>query len=281
MDAGDASPAPADAAGTFGASACWACRSGLCASEVSGCTDDPGCTAYVTCLLACPEGEDGNVDATCAAACPAAGSSVTAEDVVTLNTCLASGPAASCAACGADAGVAYAILHQSCPVVTSASNPCAAAGETACCKTEAACLANPSCVALSDCFDNCNYDDVIPDAGPDAGYFPSCREACIAASPKGLEDFVLFYACYDFTASAECGGVPGPCNTCLEAYCVQATINLNVAPGGFGVYDCVYDPACAGGPVCEMQCEEEYPGAVKALEEYEACQINACPVCGN
>jgi hypothetical protein len=268
-----------DAANAFGASPCGTCLQQACASQIAQCTDDPGCARYMTCLFACAVGADGNADPTCVSGCSAAGSSssATSEAIGALSACFDTGPGALCVACGGDGGTGYAVTHQNCSQVTLPSNPCYALEESKCCQTLDACAASTACQGLVQCFGACPSSDILPDAGSDAG-FPSCNEACIAQYPGGLATFVPFDICFNFECfpMPACGGTPDNCIACLAANCTQATIDMEVAPGGFGVYNCIID--CGADSACQSACKTQYPAAVKALEAYLACQENVCGI---
>jgi hypothetical protein len=139
----------------------------------------------------------------------------------------------------------------------------------------AACVASAACQGLVQCFAGCPSNDLLPDAGGDGG-FPSCNEACIAQFPDGLAAFVPFDVCFNFECypAAACGGNTDPCTSCLAEYCAQPTIDMELAPGGFGVYNCIID--CGGDKMCQAACKVQYPAAVRALESYLACQENVC-----
>jgi hypothetical protein len=121
----------------------------------------------------------------------------------------------------------------------------------------------------------CPFDDILVDAGSDAG-FPSCSEACIAQYPDGLAAFAPLNVCFSFECGtmAACGGTSNTCVPCLAESCAQVMLTLDLAPGGFGIFNCVVD--CVGNAMCEDACRAQYPAAVKALEGYLACQESVC-----
>jgi hypothetical protein len=274
-DAGEPDGTSDDAPNAFGSSACAACQQQACAPQVARCADDPGCARYLSCVLGCGVGADGNVDPLCVAGCPATGGTATRQAIGIVSTCFGTGAGSFCASCGGDAGTGYSVVHEGCMQVTSTTQPCYALEQSECCNTLATCLQNAACVSITNCFLTCPPDDRLPDAGADAG-FPSCKEACIAQSPGGLYDFVPLDVCFNFECytQATCGGGPDPCLACLAARCTQAVIDQERAPGGYGLYDCI--TGCGPSETCQTACEAQYPDAVTAVLGSLACQENYC-----
>jgi hypothetical protein len=279
-DAGTATEASAqDAPIAFGESPCGTCQRNACASEISACTDDPACARYLSCVLGCPVGAGGNVDSGCLARCPSAGtsSSVTNEDITALSACMENGPGTLCAGCGSDAGGGngFAIVNESCPMSDGPATDCYTTEQNLCCHVLDACMASAACLTIGQCFGTCTSDDILVDAGQDGG-FPSCREACIAQAPEGLAAYAAFDVCFSLRCgqSAACGGGSDPCGACLAANCAQAQLVLNLAPGGYGLFNCIF--ACNADKACEDACKVQYPAAVRPLDAFFACQQDLC-----
>jgi hypothetical protein len=287
-ESGDASsegPPVDGAAFGFGASGCGRCVEQACTPAVRACNDEPDCVGYLSCILSCPTGKDGNLDPACAAACPPGSSSAAVVAESAFTACRLNGPGAECAACGTvDGGLAYALLHENCPKV-NASTPCATFTQNNCCNPYNACFSDQGCSTIVGCYESCPVDDILPDAGPDAGFFPSCIESCVAMAPQSLNLFAELNLCISGLASQapECGGSPDPCASCLNANCAEQQLEQMEAPGGLGFGDCV--PSCttpSTAEVCTEQCEAEYPLAVISFDSVTACSVNACePVCGS
>jgi hypothetical protein len=278
-DAGEGREGAAYAPGAFGASVCGTCQEKACASEIAACTDDPGCARFQSCVFACPSGPDGNVDSSCLAGCASAdaSSSVTSEEIAGLSECLEHGAGTLCSGCGSDAGggTGYAIVHETCPTSIGSANDCNTIELSLCCHTIDACMASAACQTIDTCFITCPSDDILADAGSDAG-FPSCNEACIAQAPDGLAAFAAYDVCVNLRCAsyAACGGAAKACGDCLAENCAQANLDMNLAPGGYGLFNCIFD--CNADKNCEAACKSQYPAAVKPLDSFVACQQNLC-----
>jgi hypothetical protein len=281
-EAGSPESSPGDAAGmTFWAGACAACLQQACFPSILGCTDEPECVAYLDCLAVCPGTENGNVDPSCAAQCPTGTSSAAIQDENAFNACRTSGPGQLCAACGGlDAGSVYGILHESCPPAHSGIG-CSDFIDENCCVPKDRCFADPKCGAIVQCAGNCPTNDILPDAGADSGFYPSCIEACVAEHPDALPLFAPLDFCLGALASTApaCGGAPDPCSNCVNATCPELFLEVDEAPGGLGLYNCIV--TCGRSLACIGACEAQFPDAVTALNRALTCLAGSCgPMCG-
>ena len=284
-DASSEAPLVDDGASSFGSSGCGQCVEDACAPAVRSCNDEPDCVGYLGCLLSCPTGKDGNVDPACAAACAPGQSSAAVVAESTFNACRTNGPGADCSACGAvDGGPAYALLHENCPHADNAGSACSTFTQNNCCDPYNACFADQGCSTIVSCYESCPADDILPDAGPDAGFYPSCIESCVAMAPQSLKLFAELNFCLTQLAAEApaCGGAPDPCVSCLNANCAEQVLEQMEAPEGLGFGNCV--PACSmpsTAQVCITQCAAEYPLGVVSFDAFVACSLNACQsVCG-
>ena len=288
-DASTPDSAVADAGvSAFGASVCGTCIEQGCAPALSSCGDEPDCVAYLQCLFACPVAKTGNVDPACAAGCPTGSTSAALQAENAVAACRTSGAGAVCAGCGGiDGGAAFAILNERCPDA-SVGTACNKYFDSHCCKPLDDCNSSSDCDAILSCYESCPADDLLLDAGPDAGFFPSCAEACIGQHVAGRVAFAALYFCVNELGSLAtvCGGGPDPCTSCVNANCAQELLDLNEAPGGIGLFDCVTSCGTDAGPidvatqVCQEDCQAEYPGASDALEVFLSCNVNTCAICG-
>jgi hypothetical protein len=272
------------ATATFGASTCGQCVTQACSMQVSACNSDPDCSAYLSCLDACGVGADGNVDATCAAACPKGNSSAGMSAESQLTDCRTSGPGATmCSACGADAGPGNPILDQQCMQMMDVT-PCYTCEDDYCCNTYANCHANPDCDSLERCLKDC-VDDVADDAGSPQGGPPdggSCDLVCAHAHPQGLIDWAPRITCLTVYCGVQCENPPmpplPPCEACVNKYCALEFANLNGTPDGFLYGACV--AACpSGANPCNEACSTQYPSVQAANDALLACAMQNCPSC--
>lgn len=256
---------------TFGGSACGACVTQACASAISTCGGNPECAAYLSCLDACGIGPDGNVDPTCAAACPKGSSSTGTQYEQQLNTCRTTGPGAACSACGADAG-GNPIIHQTCPTGTD-TNPCYLCEDNNCCHTYDACAADSECTALKTCLKDCYAPG--PDGGVDAGA-QGCSLFCNGQYPKGVAHWAERRTCMDVHCLKECGaGTPDPCVSCAMSKCPEAYANLHGTQDGYLLWDCT--ALCAtGDKTCIDACIAKYPSAKAAFDAFGLCNVTRC-----
>jgi hypothetical protein len=216
------------------------------------------------------------VDTSCASACPSGESSAANQDEQSLAACM-SGASTSCPACVADAGSVYGIIHESCPATKNAE-ACLSCYQNQCCRTYSACITDTYCILLDGCIVACPSDDILPDAGgdADAGFFPSCVEACLAEYPAGKAHYLPFYVCVDADCAETpaCGGTPDPCESCLYGNCLQQIVDMNAADGGFGLYNCI--TMCGINIDCQMFCTAEFPAAQIPLNAFVVCEQEAC-----
>jgi len=256
----------------FGASACGRCSQASCSTETAACADEPSCVRWLDCYLGCGS-KGGGVDSACANACPRGQSSAARNDELAILSCLGAA-STTCPACGGDAGSVYAITHEDCPAGSS-SSACYKCVLDQCCHTLDACTADSDCNALLPCVGACPGTDLVPDAGPDAGFFPSCYEACIARYPKGRTLLVRYNVCIeaDCIPAAACGGQAQPCYACTFGGCLPEVVALYSAEGGIGLFNCIQQCPDA---TCAAHCSATFPAATGPYDALESCQENLC-----
>ncbi len=286
MDAGG----PDSTAATFGSSACNACFSTACATQVTACNADPQCASYVICLDACSVGPTGSADPTCAASCLG---SAPDQAETTLDACESAGAGAACAACGSsdagalDAGAEASIVNENCPGDVDADNACNRCIDNSCCNARAACKGDPNCVAFVDCLGNCLsgvpddagvHDSGVPDAGGNQHLLNyECDLYCSSAIPGALTNYAPFQLCVFVDCSSACGESTA-CSDCTTQSCVSQWIASNATPEGYLLGDCA--AACdATDTACVTACMNEYPSAVAALTALTNCGMTDCPAC--
>jgi hypothetical protein len=239
-----------------------------CAIAYDGCDADPGCTAYLQCLLDCPVAADGYVDGACAGACPIADSSATRKAVNNVVFCLERGDGAdACVECD-NQQAADPDLHQTCSA-SAETDPCWKCEDENCCDTYQRCEDNAECDALVTCVQACPEAD------------DACFTACYTAHPDGLADWGARIGCITVLCLDECvDGTPDPCSQCIAAHCADEHMACNKQPDCFMFSDCV--ATCTGTPVeCVEGCLDTYPAAEENGIALGSCGNVECPVeCG-
>jgi hypothetical protein len=280
---GDGGSAGDASTGAYATSTCGTCVAQSCSAAITKCNSDPDCSAYLACLDACGVGPDGNVDPTCAAACPTGSSSAGTTAEATLNNCRAIGPGAQCAGCGIDGGGANPILTQMCTPMTD-TTPCFTCEDDQCCDTYARCHANADCHALQTCIVDCQ-NHVADDAGaPEGGATATetCAYICGKAHPQGLVDWAPRTTCIFVKCLVQCENPPmpppSPCIACQNQNCANEYANLVGTPDGYLFAACV--AGCPTGSPCEEACFTQYPSAKAAANAQLACSSLYCPACG-
>ncbi len=275
-DAGGDANANANANATWGASACAGCVRRACSEERQACSSDSACVARVTCLERCPLGPSGDVDAACAAACPAGSSAATQ----TFETCRLR-EANGCAACGPvtanpDAGLsplADKILNQVCAPGTHA-DACKRCQESRCCDTRAACEQDPACLpTLVDCINICT-------AMPDGSAKHRCGIACYEKDLKATAELGSLVACMiaRCPSASECGP-NGACSACSNAKCASYYAECRATPECQLIGKCLLAECPPPGtitPECTQRCEARYPGGARLARDEEACVTLSC-----
>jgi len=265
-----------DSGGTrFGESSCAACVKQTCASSVASCSNSPECATYLSCLNACGVGADGNVDPSCASACPRGSSSTALEAEQQLSDCRTQGLGRACVACGVDAGSGNPLIHQTCPTGTD-PNACARCEDTNCCHTYDACRVDSQCQAYKLCLKGCLVPG--PDGGVDAGT-QTCELFCDSQYPKGVGLWAQRQTCYLVHCLNECTtGVPDSCQACLVSKCTEQYANLFGTEDGLLESDCIQ--SCGANKGCIEACVAKYPAAKPAYDALKACSTAFCK-CGS
>jgi hypothetical protein len=266
----------------YATSACGTCVAQACATSISACNSDPDCASYLSCLDACGVGGDGNVDPTCAAACPTGNSTSGMRAEEDLTDCRADGAGAACAACGVDGGGGNPIVDQTCTPMTDTTE-CATCEDDHCCQTYANCHANPDCHAMQTCLVDC-LSGVADDAGAPHGGAPdggSCETICGDAHPQGLVDWAPRDACLLLNCTVMCENAPMPplsaCDACEFQSCANEYANFDGTPDGYLLGACI--AACPTGSPCENACFIQYPTAMAAAYALFGCTAQNCPSC--
>jgi hypothetical protein len=277
-DGGSAKDANQEATPTYATSPCGECVAQHCGPEISGCSGDPDCAAYLTCLDGCSLDPGGNVSSACEAACPRGASTSGAQAEMQLTQCRTSGPGAACAGCGVDAGAGPPLLHQMC-MATTDSNACQQCEKNSCCQSYAQCHSDPQCAPLFVCMGKC-YAGEPDDAGVHDAAFPpdgaalACDEYCRQAYPNGLTDLAPILACRGVYCWTPCQGTQKtPCATCAETQCATEYANSYGTAGGFLIAEC--EIPCSDAS-CLTACKNAYPDAKMAAELYETCVTAKC-----
>ena len=271
---------------TFGGSTCGQCVTTACATAIAACGAAPDCQAYLTCLDGCAVGGDGNVDPACESACPQATSSSGQQAESQLTACRTTGAGASCVACGgsSDASAEGGVLHETCAPDLDAANGCAKCIREQCCDVRLACLNDPQCLDLLNCWSDCRSG--LPDEGgasaqpPDGGVY-SCDQWCNAKGNPSLRLWAQYLTCGEILCqeASQCG--PGDaCLACGNQNCATELLALNGTPDGYLFDDCIAQCATTD-TTCQMQCQSTYPSVTSAFSAYVTCITQHCPGCAN
>jgi len=268
-----AADAGADAASSFGGSACNTCIQSSCGTERTACAGDTSCAARVSCLERCGLSPLGNIDEACAAACAApSGNVAQAYDDCRQRA------SAVCVACGgspaSDAGgsaVADRILGQTCSPGTD-TRACQRCSESRCCDTRQACKDNPACwTTLIDCVGACS--------GADAGNEYECTIACYQKDRTATQQLGELVACNVARCPAkdECGPID-PCSACLFAKCTAYTIECQSDVDCQLLSKCLLSECPEGrvDAVCRAGCEKRFPAAAILQRQEADCGSLQC-----
>jgi hypothetical protein len=256
--------------GSFGDSLCYACLGGACGEAFAACEQDPGCAGWLSCLEACPVGEDGDADAACEAACPADGTAtVAARDGVVA--CRGEVRGLSCTACGPAAGSGGAgggdvtpicelpaIAEQQCAEVEN-ENDCYRCNYDACCDS-ADLVFGGAAGELGDCWLECETTE--------------CDAACFEAYPDQVDEFAGYQACLTVNclATDRCG-TSGACALCQNHEC---TCELAACQADL---ECFLLLDCAGRcdtPGCAQGCIDARPEGAAAFDALLVCTSQRC-----
>ncbi|HXK19154.1 MAG TPA: hypothetical protein VNG33_15180 [Polyangiaceae bacterium] len=265
-DAGGADPGPKPAG--FADGACFACFAPACENESSDCQGDAECAAFWECLLACPEGADGNVDASCVAACPQASSTLGTQAVDALEACRTDAEQ-NCTACGfapPDPGT-MPKFHD--PLLTDQCEPmtdpdaCHSCVLNSCCESRVQCRENnPDCSQFVDCWSACNEpNDAV------------CVQRCDQQFPAGYADFIAYKACVDVRCSDACSRNTPACllASCADEYAACAAVEPCAR-----IEDCM--ALCPDGEEaqCGAACVEKFSQGKPELDALAVCVGEAC-----
>ncbi len=256
----------------YGASACGTCVAAQCSVAVTACGEDPECASFLECLDACPIGASGDVDAACAARCPAPTGTAGQQAKATLDACRAGTAAIACAACGdppPDGGL-IPLLEETCPP-SQETDPCLKCDHESCCTIDDACTASKECSAIIDCL---NTATTTPEV-----------LACVNDHPGGAGIFAQRFACRDVhcTNTVAClGKPPGACAVCEVTQCPDVFAELVGTPDGLNLlYGCVLS-GCQGltNPdqyvACLQTCKGKFPAAGLAFDDFFLCASTRC-----
>jgi hypothetical protein len=273
---------------TYGASACGTCVASACDASYKQCDADPGCAPYLGCLIKCPVGASGDVDASCEAACPS--TSGTAQGLRdALTSCRTLGGGASCGACGgtdggANVAATIPVLNQMCTPATSADT-CNKCKVNECCNSESACLSDPECTAYRTCLNTAGADGGACPGANDVG-IAQCKLDCAKAHPNGVQKYAarvacMFYYCDYVDPTAHCFANPlTPCVRCQFQNCLKSFVDCQ-ADGTCGLFEaCIV--VCGGATdACVASCTAAYPSARPLFDAETTCSLAACVgVCG-
>jgi hypothetical protein len=276
-DGGSARDAPQEATPTYATSPCGECVAQQCGTEISGCSGDPDCAAYLTCLDGCGLDRSGNVSSACEAACPRGASTSGTQAEMQLTQCRTSGPGAACAGCGVDAGGGPPLLHQMCMPSTD-SNACHQCEKSTCCKSYAQCFGDPECSSYITCVGECYNakpeDAGVPDAEPppDGAALP-CDEYCLQAHPNGLTGAAPLFTCDIVNCAAPCGAQTTACEACAQTQCATEYANFYGTADGWLISDCQIP---CSDTSCLMACENAYPAGKMAADLFDTCFAAKC-----
>jgi hypothetical protein len=266
-----------------GASACGQCVAQQCSATIAGCSSDPDCATYWSCVDACGLDPSGNVDPTCEAACPRGSSTSGTAAEAQLTQCRSNGAGATCTACGIDAGGQNPLLHEMCMPSTD-PDACHQCEKSRCCDVYAACVGNPDCLPFAHCLNPCYNgiaDDAgVHDAGPPDGDL-ACAYYCLQGHPNGLTDLAPLLACDAVDCSLPCNPGATAYHTCLITYCPDEYAYSLQTPDGFLLGecqgDCPEDDAGTASAACLMGCEDMYLSAKAAADALAVCGAAHCP----
>lgn len=146
---------------------CAQCLSTECAATYCDCYDEIHCGGYLECLGTCMPG-----DAACAQSCAAVHTPGISAAILV----------ADCAATTCDAACNFG----------QPLNDCARCLYVNCAEQMNACIADPECIALTQCVQTCEPGDV------------QCGQACVAEHPDGLPEAQDVRKCRMDACSGEC-----------------------------------------------------------------------------
>lgn len=260
-------------ANDYASSPCGSCVVSACAAAIDGCSTDAECSAYLSCLLACPPGLEGDVDAECEATCPRPTGSAGVAAVDELTVCRSVGAGADCDDCNVShhIGDANSILQQDCPPSTE-TNACYQCEDEHCCEVWETYEQTPDAVATKDCLIAC-WDEGRTD----------CALYCYELYPDGFQAWAERYACIlvycnDTDACGE-EALP-PCELCSNEHCAVPLVEMITNPAGYLLYWCLFEPETCD-ETCRNTCLGMYPSAAPLWEKYLACMdINCFAECG-
>jgi hypothetical protein len=268
----------------FGGSACGQCVATACQTAIRSCNSDPDCSAYLGCVDICPTTSAGGPDPACIATCPKGTSSAGKLAEAQLDNCRLSGAGAMCPACGIDGGgQPNPIVHQTCTQTTD-TTPCSTCEDNYCCNTYAACHADPDCVGMLHCLQDC-YSGAADDAGAPPGGPPdggSCEETCAQAHPEGVASWAPRETCLLANCTVQCEDPPmpplPPCLACQFQSCLDEFANFNASTDGYLLGACI-DGCPTGANPCNDACIAQYPDEMAALDALTTCLQANCPTC--
>jgi hypothetical protein len=266
---------------SWATTACGVCVSGHCRGELTACSDDLDCRAYLDCVSRCPPRE-GALDAACEARCPGA-SSPGSPLLEGVRRCWRDA-AELCATCPPEPGGGggggsgggptippelQAILQQTCEP-SEAADACDACVESNCCETIASCDGDPACAQYAGCLGACLTEGRAP---------YDCVASCAEQAPGGLAGYAPHYACAEnrcFAPGACSDTPPNACEQCLHESCGMATAKCSADEGCFTLRVCMF--SCAGDDGCVDQCQLEHSddSSVPLLQDQLDCQVDHC-----
>jgi hypothetical protein len=239
---------------TYQSSECGTCALDACASEVTACNGDPGCAAYLSCVRACDVGIAAGIDPTCESACPVADSSTTSDLKAALTLCRLDGAGKACAACE------ISTAQQCAPSVETP--PCWICEDEQCCETQAACLDDPDCKALNECWKACPEGDAV------------CEDQCALNHPLGFANFGPRFACVVSECGSECGSEP--CADCIYQSCGNSMATCLSNQRCWLLQRCVGQCAGSEDGTCNQACLDEYADVNDEFAVYGLCVLDHC-----
>jgi hypothetical protein len=151
----------------------------------------------------------------------------------------------------------------------SPGDPCRDCLVDACPKWACACLANPDCTALYECY-------AMQCTG---GFNDLCAKYCMNLHPDGIADATLVGSCIVGQCSGACSTLPGaPLDTCATCIYEQCSEQMNACLSIADCYDLIdCTAACAPNDgACYSGCIMAHQASQTLLQAVQTCSEQHC-----